>query len=155
MGDHYLIVLLTALASAFGFAIYLLSAKQTVPKLGLWRYFGWVNLVSAGTLFLWVILQQNSELILDPSLWFWGTLLALFPGLSGHAVYNWAMAKLDSVDVGVATLGEPVLGTFLAWVFLHQALAHLEVIGYLFLIFAIGFSVDFGGKDKFQLDSQS
>lgn len=127
--------LILALSSAIGFAIYLIIAKMMVKKVGLWRYFGLVNSISGLTLLPIVLLQEKS--ILLPNLWFFGLLLAIFPGLLGHAVYNWAMAKLDQVEVAIATLGEPILGTIIAAIIFTELLGSLEIIGMAFLLGAI------------------
>ncbi len=129
--------LILALSSAIGFAIYLLIAKLLLSKYGLWRYFGLVNLSSAITLIFWLLVQNKISVLLNIDLWFWGALLALFPGILGHAVYNWSMSKLHQVDVAIATLGEPILGTILAWIIFTEVLSPLQSIGLSFLLLAI------------------
>ncbi|MHA2097182.1 MAG: DMT family transporter [Candidatus Kariarchaeaceae archaeon] len=111
-----------AMGSAFGFAIYLILARSMVPKLGLWRYFGLVNLTSALTILPWIFVRDHQSDLLDHYLWFWGLMLAIFPGIMGHAIYNFSMSKLDPIDVSISTLGEPVLGTVIAYIFLDQYL---------------------------------
>ena len=81
LGDNGLEGLTLAMGSAFGFAIYLILAKSMVPKLGLWRYFGLVNLVSSLTILPWLFVRNQQSDLLDPYLWFWGFLLAVFPGI--------------------------------------------------------------------------
>ncbi|MHA2249798.1 MAG: DMT family transporter [Candidatus Kariarchaeaceae archaeon] len=134
--------LILALASAVGFAIYLLLAREMVPKLGLWRYFGLVNIVSAFILLSWIFLRGDGSLIPQIQNWTWGLALALIPGICGHAVYNYAMAKVPPVDVGIATLGEPILGTLFAWIIFHETLSIYQITGISFLIFAIGITLD-------------
>ncbi|MHA2089427.1 MAG: DMT family transporter [Candidatus Kariarchaeaceae archaeon] len=145
--------LLLALASAVGFAVYLLMAKDMVPKLGLWRYFGLVNLTAAIVLLPWIYLIDSSlivTLLLKHHIWLWGILLALIPGICGHAVYNFAMSKVPPVDVGIATLGEPVLGTIFAWIIFDQSLSFFELIGIFILILAIGVTLDIQRNSKMQ-----
>ena len=129
--------LILALSSAIGFAIYLLIAKLLLAKYGLWRYFGMVNLSSAITLIFWLLVQNKINVLLNIELWIWGALLALFPGILGHAVYNWSMSKLHQIDVAIATLGEPILGTILAWIIFTEILSPLQSVGLSFLLLAI------------------
>ncbi|MCE7737402.1 MAG: EamA family transporter, partial [Candidatus Heimdallarchaeota archaeon] len=76
LGDNGIEGLTLAMGSAFGFAIYLILAKSMVPKLGLWRYFGLVNLFAAFTILPWLFVRNQQSDLLDPSLWFWGLALA-------------------------------------------------------------------------------
>ncbi|MFV2016640.1 MAG: DMT family transporter, partial [Candidatus Heimdallarchaeota archaeon] len=138
--------LILAMGSGFGFAVYLILAKSMVPKLGLWRYFGLVNLFSALTLFPWLFIRGIQGDIFDPYLWFWGLMLAIFPGIMGHAIYNFSMSKLDPIDVSIATLGEPVLGTVLAYLFLEQSLSNTQVLAMSSIILAIGFTVSISSE---------
>lgn len=135
--------LILAIGSAIGFAIYLILAKDMVPKLGLWKYFGLVNLIASFFLFFMTIVNQQNIYLIDPNLWFYGFLLAIFPGLLGHAIYNWAMPKLNTIDVGVSTLGEPILGSIFAFIILNEVLNQIELSSFLILLIAIVFSLDF------------
>ncbi|MHA2501983.1 MAG: DMT family transporter [Candidatus Kariarchaeaceae archaeon] len=134
--------LLLALGSAIGFAIYLISARESVPILGLWKYFGLVNLTAAATLLIWSIPLGEFQTITQPKLWLFALLLAVFPGILGHAIYNWSIPRLDTIDVGIATLGEPILGTIIAWIFLSEELSNSEIIGIFLLLLAIGFTIE-------------
>ncbi|MCH8908960.1 MAG: EamA family transporter [Candidatus Heimdallarchaeota archaeon] len=126
-----------ALGSAIGFAIYLMIARDQVAKIGLWKYFGLVNLSSAVTLFFWLLMSSNTGSLKTPEVWVFGLLLALIPGLSGHAVYNWAMAKFEAVEVGIATLGEPILGAIIAWVAISGSFDLVEFTSVFILVLAI------------------
>lgn len=148
LGENGLEGLTLAMGSAFGFAIYLILAKSMVPKLGLWRYFGLVNLFAAITIFPWLFVRNRQSDLFDPSLWFWGLSLAIFPGILGHAIYNFSMSKLDPIDVSIATLGEPVLGSFLAYIFLDQFLSNLQILAMSSLILAIGFTVNISNEKE-------
>jgi drug/metabolite transporter (DMT)-like permease len=142
LGDKGIEGLTLAMGSAIGFAIYLILARSMVPKLGLWRYFGLVNLSAAGVILPWIFVRDHQSDVLDPSLWFWGMMLAIFPGIMGHAIYNFSMSKLDPIDVSVATLGEPVLGAFLAFIFLDESLSKTQSFAFSCLILAIGLTIN-------------
>ncbi len=141
LGNQELEGLILALGSAFGFAVYLILAKSMVPKLGLWRYFGLVNLSASAMILQWIFITSRHTDLIDSSIWFWGLLLAIFPGILGHAIYNFSMSKLDPIDVSVATLGEPILGTIIAFVYLHQSLSNLQILALSSLVVAISFTI--------------
>lgn len=56
-------------------------------------------------------------------------LLALIPQILGHSSFNWALRYLSSTLVTVATLGEPVGATLLAYFILRETPLPLELIG--------------------------
>jgi len=56
-------------------------------------------------------------------------LLALVPQLVGHTTYNWALRYLPASLVAIATLGEPVGSTILAYLFLQEDPGWLKVYG--------------------------
>ena len=55
--------------------------------------------------------------------------LALVCTLGGHLVYNWSLRYLDAAVVSVSFLGEPVLASGLAWLFLGQPVHPLTALG--------------------------
>lgn len=147
-GEQGALGLILALASAIGFALYLLMAKGRVDEFGLWKYFGMVNLFAALTLLFWIVSLDELSLLMNWELWGWGLLLAIVPGVMGHAVYNWSMNRLDSIDVGIATLGEPVLGTILAIFIEQELLGWYQSIAIFFLILAIALTLDFRSRPE-------
>ncbi len=57
------------------------------------------------------------------------TLAALVPQLVGHGALTYALGSLRPTVVGMATVGEPVISTLLAFLFLHEALDALTAFG--------------------------
>ncbi len=133
---RYSIGVLMALLSGIVLAIYLMVAKWGVDKFGLWRYFGIVNLTASGTLLTYILIIGEFETI-SPAALFYGLLLAIFPGLMGHASFQYAMSRLPTPLVGAATIGEPLLGTLLAFFFLGQHLAFLDILGIALTLLAL------------------
>jgi len=134
--SDYTIGVFYSLASGFVLAIYLILARHGVRKMGLWRYFGLVNISSAGSLLLYIVITDTFVQISLATLWY-GLLLAIFPGLMGHAAFQYSMSKLPTPLVGAATIGEPVLGTILAFIFLGQYLVFSDVLGIVITLFAL------------------
>jgi drug/metabolite transporter (DMT)-like permease len=56
-------------------------------------------------------------------------LLALVPQLVGHSSFNWALARLPAVFVAVATLGEPIGATVLAYFLLGETPTTVRMFG--------------------------
>jgi drug/metabolite transporter (DMT)-like permease len=56
-------------------------------------------------------------------------LLALVPQLIGHTTFNWALKHLPASAVAIATLGEPIGSTLLAYFILGEGLTIWKVIG--------------------------
>ena len=73
----------------------------------------------------------------DPIIYLWFVLLALVPQLIGHSSFNWALARLPAVSVAVATLGEPIGASILAYFLLGEAPALLSMLGAVFVLTGI------------------
>jgi drug/metabolite transporter (DMT)-like permease len=63
--------------------------------------------------------------------------LALAPQLLGQTAYNWSLRYVSATFVAVVTLGEPVGGAFLAWVFFAESFAPLQAVGFVALLSGI------------------
>lgn len=123
---------LFAFLSAIALAIYLSFAKKGVTEYGLWNYFGKVNLVAAISLLLWILLIGGTPISTTGLVY--GLLLATVPGVMGHAAFQYSMSRVRSAIVSVSTLGEPLLGTIVAWLLLDQALTGAQVFGGLLIL---------------------
>jgi drug/metabolite transporter (DMT)-like permease len=64
-------------------------------------------------------------------------LLALVPQLIGHSSYNWALRYLPAAVVSIATLGEPVGSTILAYFFLHETPTLMKIFGAILILAGI------------------
>lgn len=63
--------------------------------------------------------------------------LALGPQLMGHSAVNWALKHLSASFIAVAILGEPVGSAILAWLFLGEKFAVLQMCGFAALLVGI------------------
>lgn len=63
--------------------------------------------------------------------------LALGPQLLGHTSYNWALGYLPATTVSVALLGEPIGTTILAYLFLREPPALMEIAGGFLILLGI------------------
>jgi drug/metabolite transporter (DMT)-like permease len=64
-------------------------------------------------------------------------LLALVPQLIGHSSFNWALAHLPATFVSVATLGEPIGSTLLAYIILGEAPGLVKLMGAVLILVGI------------------
>jgi drug/metabolite transporter (DMT)-like permease len=64
-------------------------------------------------------------------------LLALVPQLIGHTAYNYALGFLSAAYVSVTVLGEPIVSTILALLFLRESPFPLQLLGGVFIFAAL------------------
>jgi drug/metabolite transporter (DMT)-like permease len=64
-------------------------------------------------------------------------LLAILPQLLGHTSYNWALKHLKSSMVAIASMGEPIGATVLAYFLLNETLSLTQFIGILLIFVSI------------------
>jgi drug/metabolite transporter (DMT)-like permease len=118
-----------AFAGAIAMALYLLFARSLGSELDVLAFSGLTTAFGAAALFgAAVIAGIPVELASDESL-MWVALAALVPQLIGHNLLTYALRYATPTAVGIATVGEPVGATLLAWLWLHEALTPLVAIG--------------------------
>lgn len=128
---------LLALAGAWFAAGYLLIGRKLRPTLSLPVYtflvygvasLGLLAMVGGNRLPLTGYPPQTYLLLFG---------LALVPQLFGHSTFNWALRYLSAAYVSVALLGEPVGSSLLAYIFLGETPAILEVSGGVLILVGI------------------
>lgn len=118
-----------ALAGGISAALYFLMGRRVRGKLSL---LGYIFLCyGSAALILWVlIIAMGQPLVGFPTqTWVLFAAMGLIPQILGHSAYNWALRWVSPGLVSVALLGEPLTGTFLAWLFLGEALTATKVLG--------------------------
>lgn len=80
--------------------------------------------------------------------WWRVVALALVPGLVGHALMVWAYRSIDVSLASVIAIGEPVLGTAGAALFLGESLRPLQVVGVVVVCAAVGVVVLVGSRSR-------
>ena len=118
-----------ALISSWVITINLLIGRNVLKRIGLWMYFGVVNLVAASTL-LGISLFLQTSLVPTTSLdLILFILLAFGPSLIGHAGFNYAIQTLKPSTVGLGILGEVVIASLLAFIFFHEVPSTIVLVG--------------------------
>jgi len=124
-----------ALAGAAAIAGFLLLVRRLGPGLDVWSFMGLACAVG-GTVVMGVAAVAGVDLApAGAGSLFYIFLSALIPQLVGHVLLAWSLRYTTPTVVGLATLGEPVGSTLLAWVWLGEA-APAVVLGGCALVLA-------------------
>ncbi|MHA2254278.1 MAG: DMT family transporter [Candidatus Kariarchaeaceae archaeon] len=145
IGDSFQEGIILALFGAIMFALYLLIGKQirstyTIPNI---PYIFIVNFFCTIFLFLIAILLGENVISFYPKDLIWFIALALGPSLLGHALLIYSMKYVSAQTVSLAVIGETVGASLLSWLILREDLTWVIVIGGLFVISGIFFSVKY------------
>jgi drug/metabolite transporter (DMT)-like permease len=120
---------LLALAGALAVTGYWLIGRRLRAKLSLVPYVAIVYGTAAVILLGMVLAARQPLTGYRPIIYLWFLLLALLPQLVGHSSFNWALAHLPAVFVAVATLGEPIGSTVLAYLLLGETPTWMKLAG--------------------------
>ncbi|MFW6135792.1 MAG: DMT family transporter [Chloroflexota bacterium] len=114
-GTHRLLGDLLAVMGAISGAGYFLIGRQLRGRLSLLAYVYPVYGTAAVILMTVMLLAGLGPVPQEPQTWFWLVLMAIGPQILGHSSLNWALRYLSATYVTIATLGEPIGSTLLAW----------------------------------------
>jgi drug/metabolite transporter (DMT)-like permease len=122
---------------------YLLFGQTVRKRLSLITYTFVVYFMSSVTLLIYVLLRKESVLPADTHDWVYFILLALFPTLLGHTLFNWSLKWLSTSTISMAILFEPVGATILAYFLLKEYVSFSQIVGGIIVICGISlFIVD-------------
>ena len=108
---------------------YLLFGQNVRKRLSLMTYTFVVYLISSITLLIYTISAGQSLFPAKSSDWIYFILLALFPNLLGHTLFNWSLKWLSTSTLSMAILFEPVGATILAYFLLGEYVVWSQIIG--------------------------
>jgi drug/metabolite transporter (DMT)-like permease len=118
-----------AFAGAVTVAGYLLIGRRLRAQLSLIPYIAVVYGTAAVVMLAMVLVTRERVVGYSPTTYLWFLLLALVPQLLGHSSFNWALAHLPATFVAVATLGEPIGSTILAYIILGEMPTLIKIVG--------------------------
>ena len=125
-----------AALGAVAMAFYLLAVRTLGEDLDVLAFSGLTTAVGSATLFVTALVfgidLTGTEIPLGFASYAslgWTALSALIPQLVGHNLLTWALKHTTPTTVGIATVGEPVGATILAWLWLAEPLTPLVGIG--------------------------
>jgi drug/metabolite transporter (DMT)-like permease len=108
---------------------YFLIGRRLRARLSLLAYVFPVYGTAAVALTFVMLLSGLPVLPKHQETWLWLVLLALGPQIVGHSSLNWALRYLSATYVTIATLGEPIGATLLAWWLLGESPSYWAVVG--------------------------
>jgi drug/metabolite transporter (DMT)-like permease len=120
---------LLAIGGAVAVACYFLVGSRLRPKLPLLGYI--FPVYGAAALFLVPasFLLGDGLTGLPARTYIYCMIMALVCQVTGHSVFNWALRKMNPTLVAMATLGEPIGTTLLAWMILNETPMPSEIAG--------------------------
>lgn len=120
---------LLAVAGAVAVAGYFIVGSRLRPKLPLLAYIFPVYGTAALFLTLAAPLLGSGLATLPATTYFYCFLMALVCQVTGHSMFNWALRRMRTTLVAMATLGEPIGTTMLAWLILRETPLSTEILG--------------------------
>jgi drug/metabolite transporter (DMT)-like permease len=133
-GSHQLLGDLLALLGGVSAAGYFLIGRRLRARLSLLGYVYPVYGTAAVILLSALLISGLPRVPQQPETWAWLGLMALGPQILGHSSLNWALRYLSATFVTLATLGEPIGSTLLAWCLLGERPTPWAVLGGLMIL---------------------
>lgn len=128
------VLALVGAVMASGYLIIGSKARETVDIMA---YVTVVFSVSAAFLLATSLVLGISFTGYKSSSYMFMILLAIVPQLIGHTSINWALKHLKTSMVAITILGEPIGATILAYIFFHETVKSIQLIGMVFVFTAI------------------
>lgn len=108
---------------------YLLFGQSVRKRISLISYTFIVYLISTITLFIYVVVRNEPLYPYTYDNWIYFILLAIFPNLLGHSLFNWALKWISTNVISMAILFEPVGAAILAYIVLKEHLVWTQWLG--------------------------
>jgi len=130
-----------ALLGAAMAAGYFMAGRRLRPKVSLLAYVSVVYSIGAVGALVVSSLTKQTMTGYSTGTYAMLVMLAIGPQVIGHSSLNWALRHLSASAVGVATLGEPVGSTILAYLVLEELPTLLKMGGAVLILAGIYFSL--------------
>ncbi|MCT1902848.1 DMT family transporter [Oceanobacillus sojae] len=118
-----------ALLGAIAVTIYFLSGQHVRKNVSLITYTFIVYSISAVTLTLFNVIQQENFFSYPASHWWIFIALAIIPTFLGHSLFNWSLKWLSTSTISMAVVFEPVGAGILAFLILNEAPTWAQFLG--------------------------
>ena len=130
-----------ALAACALVTAYLMFGQSVRKRLSLITYTFIVYGASTFTLFLYVLIFGYSFTGYSSSDWMWFLLLAIFPTLLGHSLFNWAVKWISTNTISMSILFEPIGAAILAYFILNEMISWTQLLGGLVVLLSVGYFI--------------
>lgn len=138
---HALLGNAIALGAAVLVSLYLIIGRVVRKKVAWLAYVYPLYGVVALTTLAWAAIQQVELLTYDWPFYGWCFLMALGPQVVGHGSFNYALAYLAAVLLGLLTLTEPVLASVFAYVLFGELPHWISIGGMLLVLIGVGLAI--------------
>jgi drug/metabolite transporter (DMT)-like permease len=130
-------------AMAFGnmavWTIYFIAAKRARDEgVNTWSFLTGICLTNVILAIPWALATSDDLMDAQPRDWLLLVLMMLIPGTMGHYLMTWAQRYLDTTVSSLITLGGPVMSTGLAFIFLGQDVAMVQMLGGVVVLLGLG-----------------
>jgi len=130
---------LLALIACALVTVYFMFGQAVRKRISLITYTFVVYSISTVTLFIYVLLKEESLFPYSSSDWVYFILLAIFPTLLGHSLFNWSLKWLNTSTISMAILLEPVGAGIMAYFLFQETISLTQAAGGLIVISGIMF----------------
>lgn len=138
---HALLGNAIALGAAVLVSVYLIIGRVVRKKVGWLAYVYPLYGVVALTTLAWAAIQQVDLLSYDWPFYGWCFLMALGPQVIGHGSFNYALAYLAAVLLGLLTLTEPVVASVFAYLLFGELPHGISIGGMLLVLIGVALAV--------------
>lgn len=126
-----------AMAGAAAMAGYLLMARRLGPNLDVFAFMAVATGTGAIALYAACWATGIDAAPASSTAFVFLLLAALVPQLIGHNLLTWALRHTTPTTVGIATVGEPVGATILAWIWLGESVGPVVATGCLITLVGV------------------
>ncbi len=130
-----------ALLGAFAVSIYFISGSHLRKYMQTFQYITLVYSSAALFTTIFALLSSKPFTGYRTASYIYMILMAVVPQLFGHTSFNWALKHLKASAVAISVLGEPIGATILAYIFFHQTVSQLKLLGMAMVILSIAVSI--------------
>ncbi|MGM7700782.1 DMT family transporter [Pseudalkalibacillus sp. Hm43] len=128
---------LLALLGAVAVTVYYLFGQTVRKRLHIMTYTFLVYGMATGTLFIYCVGLGYEFGPYPTQDWIYFLLLAIFPTLLGHSIFNWALKYVSTTVISMSILGEPIGASILAYFLLGEIVRWEQLTGGLIILVGI------------------
>ncbi|RSK28294.1 DMT family transporter [Bacillus sp. HMF5848] len=126
-----------ALVACVMVTAYLLFGQDIRKRLSLITYTFIIYGIGSITLIIYIVLFKYSFQPVSQTDWVWFILLAIFPTLLGHSLFNWALRWVSTNIISMSILLEPIGATILAYYILGESVLATQIAGGIIVLLGI------------------
>ena len=138
-----------AIIGAISIAAHLIIGRKLRSTIGFQTYVFLSYLASTIWVLIFILLfDRGSSFKLTTIAFTYVVSIAIVPQLIGHTLINLSVRTLSATTVSTIVLLEPVVASFLAWIFLQEALHPIDLIGFVGILLGTYITTQNLGNEK-------